>query len=73
METGGQQRPINKHSIRTSLFGEDLASLSRPPLDPSQLKPVSALEIPDNCIRELDFVQLKTYLALAIPSGLDQD
>lgn len=37
------------------------------------MKPVSALELPDNCIRELDFVQLKTYLMLAIPQGLDQD
>ena len=62
-----------KVQIRQSLFGEDISSLAHKPVDPSQLKPVSALDIPNNCIRELDFVQLKTYLMLASPSGIDMD
>ena len=55
------------------MFDADLSSLQQKPVDPASIKPVGALELPENCIRELDFVQLKTYLTLAVPTGLDVD
>ena len=57
--------------VRTNLFNDEL-NVQNKKVDPATLKPVSALDLPDNCIRELDFVQLKTYLAVAIPTGLER-
>ena len=64
-----------KHSVRLKLtgtcFGVDQLSASQQvkAKKPEDCKPVSALEIPDNCIRELDYVQLKTFLTLKAPKG----
>ena len=38
---------VNKVKIRQSLFGDDISSLAHKVIDPSKLKPVSALDIPD--------------------------